>query len=67
MDIEKAIELLKIASMGWPAGGENINDYYTALQLGIEALQRIKRQRQMSVRARRYLLPAETPGKSTNQ
>lgn len=65
MTLEEAIDLLTTASLGWPQG-DNTEKYYTALELSIEALKRIKDQRNRSRMYRRYLLPAETPGKSTN-
>jgi len=43
MTLDKAIELLKTASEGWPM--RDNEDYYKALDLGIEALIRLKEQR----------------------
>jgi len=43
MNVDKAIELLKVASQGWPFG--NNEDYYKALDMGRAALMRVKSQR----------------------
>ncbi len=43
MKLDKAIELLKVASQGWPF--DNNEDYYKALEMGRAALMRVKSQR----------------------
>jgi len=44
MKIDRAIKLLNIAKEGWPAN--NAEKYYKALELGIEALKRIQKNRE---------------------
>jgi hypothetical protein len=59
MTIDKAIELLKIASEGWPVG-DDMEDYYKALDMGIEALRRVREARKKAYFTTRSLLPGET-------
>lgn len=58
MTLDKAIELLKIASEGWPVGDNE--DYYNALDLSIEALKRVQHLRQFWGKDLNTILPGET-------
>lgn len=58
MTLAKAIELLKIASHGWPVG--NNEDYYAALDLGFEALKDIGHCKIVGILPPDYLLSGET-------
>jgi len=61
MKIEKAIELLETAKEGWPMG-DNSEDYYKALELGIEALKQVKEARFDPGSWTPQTLPGETKG-----
>jgi len=58
MKLDKAIELLNTAKEGWPVGDSE--DYYKALELGIEALKRVKLNRGYELRVHPLLLLGET-------
>jgi len=58
MTLDKAIELLKTASEGWPT--RDNEDYYKALDLGIEALKSIKGLREQFPQIIIFALPGET-------
>jgi hypothetical protein len=62
MTIDEAIELLKVAIEGFPVG-DCSEQYYKAMELGIEALKRIKYYREELERnkiLKVHLLPGET-------
>lgn len=58
MKIDKAIELLEIAQGGFLAGDET-RDFYTALDLGIEALKCVRKIRHHPFPDEVLLLPGE--------
>jgi len=59
MKIDKAIELLETAKEGFPLG--NVEQYFVAMELGIEALKAIKNYRQLPAYSTLRILPGETP------
>jgi len=61
MTIDEAIRLLKTASQGWPLPPNE--DYYKALDLGIEALRAVKDSRFDPSTYTSHLLPGETKKK----
>jgi len=58
MTIDEAIKLLEVAKEGWPLIDQE--KYYTALELGIEALKRIKLRRDQGKGYEPKLLLGET-------
>lgn len=60
MKLDKAIELLEIATKGWPVSNSDSEDYYKALELGIEALKHLAYLDSRLPPETRPLLPGET-------
>ncbi len=58
MTIDEAIGLLTCAKEGFPV--ENVEPYYKAMELGIEALKQLKLLRAMAAFQSQDLLPGET-------
>ena len=58
MNIEKAIEILYLSKE--PEFEGDSNDFYEAIQLGIEALKRVQRTRPGYLYAKATRLPGET-------
>jgi len=58
MNLPKAIEILTIELSAWPHKGTD--DWYDAVQLGIEAMQRIVYSRSGGYEVFNHLLPSET-------
>ena len=65
MTLDKAIELLNIAKEGFPVG--DVEDYYIALELGIEALRQVKESRFDPSTWEPKLLPGETPMRRSHE
>ena len=58
MNIEKAIEILYLSKE--PEFEGDSNDFYEAIQLGIEALKSVKQDRVLRLEGRLHPLPGET-------
>ena len=59
MKLERAIELNNISKEGFPVG-DDVEDYYLAIKLGIEALKRLKLEKDEIPDSLWNYLPGET-------